>query len=148
MRQTLPDAISVVSNYNEIYNLIRNRCGNASRNHLKIGTFKPEDAKRWPEFISNISSKGVEQSYENLRFWCQGAQGGLKINQMVPRRAPKAILEASRFWDPQKVSTPRAWHTLLCTIWAILGAILGTPGRQGVPKIKSSGTKMLQNIKT
>ena len=49
---------------------------------------------------------------------------------------------------PQKVSTPGARHALLGTIWAILGAILGTPGRQGVPKIKSSGTKMLQNIKT
>ena len=61
-------------------------------------------------------------------------RGGGKINQIVARRTPKAILEASRFWDPQKVSTPGARHTLLDTIWPILGAILGTIGRQGVPK--------------
>ena len=49
---------------------------------------------------------------------------------MVPRSAPKAILEASRCCEPQKCQR----HIRLGTIWAILGAILGTTGRQGIPK--------------
>ena len=69
-------------------------------------------------------------------------------SQNRPKGCPGALLEASRFRDPQKVSTTGARDTLLGTIWAIWGAILGTAGRQGVPKIKSFGTRMLQNLKT
>ena len=64
--QTLPDTISVVSDYSEIDHLIKNLCGNASRNHLNTSTFTAEAAKRWPELIPKILSKCVGQSYENL----------------------------------------------------------------------------------
>ena len=67
-----------------------------------------------------------------------------KSTKMVPRSAPKAILEASRFWEPQKVPTPRPFGYHLGDLgrhfghhWAPrdpkikrFGAILGTAGRQ------------------
>ena len=127
MRQTLPDAISVVSNYSESDNLIRNRCGNASRNHLNIGTFKPEDAKRWPELISKISSTCVEKSYEHLRSWCQG---GL-LNQ------PNGALESSEsdLGSKSVLGTPKSANATPFWIpfgrsWAPFWAPLGAKGSQ------------------
>ena len=72
MRQTLPDAISVVSDYSEIDDVIKNLCGNASQNHLNTSTFTPEAAKRWPELIPKILSTCVEQSYEISDFGAKG----------------------------------------------------------------------------
>ena len=146
VRQTLPVnmSMSVVSNYSEIDYLIRNRCGIASWTHLKFGTFTAEDAKRWPEFKYKASSTCVEKSCKNQRFCAKGVPKSTKI---VSRTAPKAVLEASRFWDPQKVPTPAARHTHLGTIWLILGAVLATAGRQRIPKSSVLAPGMPQNLK-
>jgi len=73
---------------------------------------------------------------------------------MVPRSVPKAILEASRFPGPQKVSASDAFFetfgatwAILGAIWAILGAIWTPAGRQGAPKIELFGTKSHQILK-
>ena len=85
--------------------------------------------------------KWIEKSFE-IRDLC--AKGGPKSTKMVPRSAPKAILEASRFWEPQKVPTPRPFGYHLGDLgrhfghhWAPrdpkikrFGTILGTTGRQ------------------
>ena len=76
-----------------------------------------------------------------------GAKGVPKSVRIVSRSAPKAILEASRFWDPQKMPTPAARHIHLGTIWVILGAVLTTARRQGIPKSSVLAPGMRQNLK-
>ena len=65
---------------------------------------------------------------------------------MVPRNAPKVILEASRFPGPQKVSAADAFFEPFGATWTILDAFWGPAGRQGGPKIDRFGTRMLQNV--
>ena len=72
------------------------------------------------------------------------AKGNPKSTKMMPRSIPKALLEASRLWDPPKVPTPGARHTLFGTTWAIWGSILDPAGRQGGPKIEHFGTRKHQ----
>ena len=76
-----------------------------------------------------------------------GAKGIPKSTKIVSRSAPKAVLEASRSWDPQKVPTPAARHIRLGTIWVILGAVLATAGRQAIPKSSVLAPGMRQNLK-
>ena len=65
---------------------------------------------------------------------------------MVPRNAPKVILEASRFPVPKKVGAPVIRFEPFGDTWAILGAIWAPAGRQGGPKIEHFGIKTRQNI--
>ena len=104
---------------------------NASRNHLKFGTFTREDAKRWP-YLFLKSFQNVSTNHTKIHDF------GVKGYQNQPKGCPGELRKRS--WKqvgsgtPKKMLTPGARHTLLGTIWAILGAILGTAGRQGVPK--------------
>ena len=66
---------------------------------------------------------------------------------MAPRSVPKVTLQASRFWDPQKVPTPAARDINLGTIWVIFGAVLRTVGRQGLPESSVLTPVMHQNLK-
>ena len=66
---------------------------------------------------------------------------------MAPRSAPKSNLEASWFWDRQKVPTPGARHTLFGTTWVILVAIWCPAGRQGASKIYLLSTKSRKHFK-
>ena len=59
-----------------------------------------------------------------------------KSTKMVPRNAPKVILEASRFPGPQKVSAPDVFFEAFGDTCAILGAIWCPAGRQVDPKIE------------
>ena len=59
----------------------------------------------------------------------------------MPRNAPKAVLEASRFPGPQKVSAPDAFFEPFGDTCAILAAILRPAGRQRGPQIEHCGIK-------
>ena len=83
----------------------------------------------------------------HAKFHDFGAKGVPKPIKIVSRSAPKAISEASWSWNPQKVPTPAARHIHLGTIWVILGAVLATAGRQGIPKSSVLAPGMRQNLK-
>ena len=136
VRRTLPDALQFP--IREVDDLLWNRCGNAPWNHLKFITFTPKMKNDGRKLYKKSSSTCIENQTKIHDF---GAKGVPKSIQNVSRSAPKAILEANRFWDLQKVPTPAARHVHLGTIWVILGAVLATAGRQGIPKIKRFGTR-------
>jgi len=70
-----------------------------------------------------------------------------KSTKMVPRSAPKATLGASWFEVAKKGAKASYKIQIIGTTCAILGAILGSAGRQGTPQIEHFGIKTRQNVK-
>ena len=122
---TLPGNMSVVSNYSEIDHLIRNRCGNASWNHLKFTTFTPEDAKRWPEMMYKTSSRCDENRAEIHDFGAKGVPKSTK--NCAWERFERDLGSKSVLGPPQNASA-----TPFCIsfgrYWAPFWAPLGTKG--------------------
>ena len=142
VRQTRPDAlyinIAAVCNYNEIDNLIRNRCGNASWNHLKFTTFTPEDAKRWPEIMYKTSSKCGEKSCGNPLFWRQGSP---KIDQnCFEERSESDLGSKSALGPPKSANASCAAHPFGYYL-GDLGRCFGHRWAPRDPKVKRFGTR-------
>ena len=127
VRRTLTDVLymenSVVSNS-------RNRCGNATWNHLKFTTFTPEDAKRWPEIMYKTSSKCDEKPCEIPWFWCQG---GPKINQNCFEERSESDLGSKLVLGPPKSANAS------CTAHPF-GYYLGDLGRRFAHRWERFGT--------
>ena len=134
VRRILTDVLymenSVVSNS-------RNRCGNATWNHLKF-TFTPEDAKRWPEIIYKTSSTCDEKTYGNPWFWCQG---GPKTDQNCFEERSESDLGSKLVLGPPKSANASCTAHPFGYYLGDLGRRFGHRWAPRDPKIKRFGTR-------
>ena len=97
---------------------------------------------------ANAAAEKQPKSDENYaQIHSNRSQNRPKSMKVVPRNAPKVILEASRFQVTKKAPPSLRNGCHLSATWAILGVIWRLAGRQWVPKIEHFGVRLRQNLK-
>ena len=122
---------------------------NASRNHLKFGTFTREDAKRWPylflKSFQNVSTNHTKfhdfgvKGYQNQPKGCPGElrkRSWKQVGSGTPKKCQRQV-RGTRFWVPYG----RSW----APFWVPLGA-KGSQNqvfwRQDAPKSQNMISRM------
>ena len=117
---------------------------NASRNHLKFGTFTREDAKRWPylflKSFQNVSTNRTKIHEFGVK--------GTKINQKGAQENSESDLGSKSVLGPPKSANARCAAHAFEYHMGDLGRHFGYRRAPSGPKIKCFGARMRQNLKT